>query len=121
MQEDTGDGDTADGDKNDVEAVLSQIKAHPGNVSLNSLLDEITKLKQVGAVDIPADAFTWTWRGRRRSFWRGRAMAGRRDTRRHGRQQRDTGPSHTPDGFTPWTDSHPPRPVRYWARVLGCR
>jgi hypothetical protein len=55
--EDTGDGDTADGDEDDVEAVLSQIKAHPGNVSLNSLLDEITKLKQVGVVDIPADAF----------------------------------------------------------------
>nr|WTA00855.1 DUF4158 domain-containing protein [Streptomyces sp. NBC_00857] len=73
--EDTGDADTADADEDSIEAVLSQIKAHPGNVSLNSLLDEITKLKQVGAVDIPADAFTWTWRGRRRSFWRGRAMA----------------------------------------------
>ncbi|WP_371572352.1 DUF4158 domain-containing protein [Streptomyces sp. NBC_01314] len=32
-------------DEDDVESVLSDIKAHPGNVSLNSLLDEIKKLK----------------------------------------------------------------------------
>ena len=41
----------------DVEAVLSDIKSHPGNVSLNSLLDEINKLKQVRAVNVPAKAF----------------------------------------------------------------
>lgn len=41
----------------DVEAVLSQIKAHPGNVSLNSLLDENAELKQVRALAVPADAF----------------------------------------------------------------
>ncbi|MFB7014144.1 MULTISPECIES: DUF4158 domain-containing protein [unclassified Streptomyces] len=45
-------------DEDDVESVLSDIKAHPGNVSLNSLLDEIKKLKQVRAVSIPAKAFT---------------------------------------------------------------
>ncbi|MFJ9033498.1 DUF4158 domain-containing protein [Streptomyces sp. NPDC102274] len=51
------DGDGADEDE-DVESVLSDIKSHPGNVSLNSLLDEISKLKQVRAVSIPAKAFT---------------------------------------------------------------
>ncbi|MEU7033060.1 DUF4158 domain-containing protein [Streptomyces sp. NPDC046237] len=49
------DGDGAD---EDLESVLSDIKSHPGNVSLNSLLDEISKLKQVRAVSIPAKAFT---------------------------------------------------------------
>lgn len=49
------DGDGADEDE-DVESVLSDIKSHPGNVSLNSLLDEISKLKQVRAVSIPAKA-----------------------------------------------------------------
>lgn len=38
-------GDTSQDDENDVESVLADIKAHPGNVSLNSLLDEIFKLK----------------------------------------------------------------------------
>ncbi|MEU7177897.1 MULTISPECIES: Tn3 family transposase [Streptomyces] len=47
--------DTADED--DVESVLADIKAHPGNVSLNSLLDEISKLGQVRAVGVPAKAF----------------------------------------------------------------
>ncbi|MBB2741286.1 UNVERIFIED_ORG: hypothetical protein FHR35_001106 [Microbispora rosea subsp. rosea] len=37
--------------------MLSQIKAHPGNVSLNSLLDEISKLKQVRALAVPDSAF----------------------------------------------------------------
>ncbi|UQA91477.1 hypothetical protein [Streptomyces halobius] len=46
-----------DDEAEDIEAVLSQIKAHPGNVSLNSLLDEISKLKQVRALAVPADAF----------------------------------------------------------------
>lgn len=49
------DGDGAD---EDLESVLSDIKSHPGNVSLNSLLDEISKLKQVRAVSTPAKAFT---------------------------------------------------------------
>lgn len=49
------DGDGAD---EDLESVLSDIKSHPGNVSLNSLLDEISKLKQVRAVSIPVKAFT---------------------------------------------------------------
>ena len=49
------DGDGAD---EELESVLSDIKSHPGNVSLNSLLDEISKLKQVRAVSIPAKAFT---------------------------------------------------------------
>ena len=44
-------------DDEDAEAVLAQIKAHPGNVSLNSLLEEIAKLKQVRALAVPADAF----------------------------------------------------------------
>ncbi|MFE2638328.1 DUF4158 domain-containing protein [Streptomyces scopuliridis] len=53
------DGDGADDDEDeDVESVLSDIKSHPGNVSLNSLLDEISKLKQVRAVSIPDKAFT---------------------------------------------------------------
>lgn len=47
--------DTADED--DTESVLADIKAHPGNVSLNSLLDEISKLGQVRAVSVPAKAF----------------------------------------------------------------
>jgi hypothetical protein len=43
----TGDGPaqddaTAQDDEDDVESVLADIKAHPGNVSLNSLLDEIS-------------------------------------------------------------------------------
>ncbi|MDJ0466079.1 Tn3 family transposase [Streptomyces sp. H27-C3] len=67
-------GDTADGEEADGEAVLSQIKAHPGNVSLNSLLEEITKLKQVGAVDVPADAFTGIG-VRVVNAWRARASA----------------------------------------------
>ncbi|MBA8948288.1 hypothetical protein ACWDY7_33250, partial [Streptomyces calvus] len=57
----TGDGPaqsdaTAQDDEDDVESVLSDIKAHPGNVSLNSLLDEISKLKQVRTVGIPEKA-----------------------------------------------------------------
>lgn len=54
-----GDQDDEPGDEEaeDIEAVLSQIKAHPGNVSLNSLLDEIAKPKQVRALSVPADAF----------------------------------------------------------------
>ncbi|MGW8700163.1 DUF4158 domain-containing protein [Streptomyces eurythermus] len=51
-----GDGDTAE-DEDDVESVLADIKAHPGNVSLNSLLDEISKLKQVRAVGVPEKVF----------------------------------------------------------------
>ncbi|MFE0201596.1 DUF4158 domain-containing protein, partial [[Kitasatospora] papulosa] len=59
----TGDGPaqsdaTTQDDEDDVESVLSDIKAHPGNVSLNSLLDEISKLKQVRAVGIPEKVFT---------------------------------------------------------------
>ncbi|MFI9320154.1 hypothetical protein ACIGXI_10280 [Kitasatospora aureofaciens] len=34
--------DGSDQDEDDIEAVLSQIKAPPGNVSLNSLLEEIS-------------------------------------------------------------------------------
>lgn len=52
-----GEGDGSD-DEDDVESVLSDIKSHPGNVSLNSLLDEVKKLKQVRAVGVPAKAFT---------------------------------------------------------------
>jgi hypothetical protein len=52
----TVDGDGAE-DEDDVESVFSDIKAHPGNVSLNSLLDEISKLKQVRAVGVPASVF----------------------------------------------------------------
>ncbi|MFE2471196.1 DUF4158 domain-containing protein [Streptomyces mirabilis] len=52
------DGDASEEDEDDVESVLADIKAHPGNVSLNSLLDEIKKLKQVRAVGVPAKAFT---------------------------------------------------------------
>ncbi|MEV5441281.1 Tn3 family transposase [Streptomyces sp. NPDC052644] len=52
------DGDTAEDDEDDVESVLADIKARPGNVSLNSLLDEISKLKQVRAVGVPEKAFT---------------------------------------------------------------
>ncbi|GAB2775093.1 hypothetical protein GCM10027073_04770 [Streptomyces chlorus] len=52
------DGDSAEEDEDDIESVLADIKAHPGNVSLNSLLDEISKLKQVRAVGVPAKAFT---------------------------------------------------------------
>ncbi|MFI7344042.1 DUF4158 domain-containing protein [Streptomyces sp. NPDC050085] len=52
-----GDGGGSD-DEDDVESVLADVKSHPGNVSLNSLLDEISKLKQVRAVGIPAKAFT---------------------------------------------------------------
>ncbi|MDI9886360.1 hypothetical protein QMZ92_18750 [Streptomyces sp. HNM0645] len=59
---DPGDSATVDGDdtadEDDVESVLADIKAHPGNVSLNSLLDEISKLGQVRAVGVPAKAFT---------------------------------------------------------------
>ncbi|WP_205314809.1 hypothetical protein [Nonomuraea lactucae] len=59
----TGDGPaqedaTAQDDEDDVESVLADIKAHPGNVSLNSLLEEISKLKQVRAVGIPEKVFT---------------------------------------------------------------
>ncbi|GAA2440897.1 hypothetical protein GCM10010191_66280 [Actinomadura vinacea] len=56
-------GDTAaeddgtDQDEDFVESVLADIKAHPGNVSLNSPLDEISKLKQVRAVGVPEKAF----------------------------------------------------------------
>lgn len=53
-----GDGDSATDDEDDVESVLSDIKSHPGNVSLNSLLDEISKLKQVRAVGVPEKVFT---------------------------------------------------------------
>ncbi|MFE7815679.1 DUF4158 domain-containing protein [Streptomyces sp. NPDC057433] len=52
------DDDTAQDDEDDVESALADIKAHPGNVSLNSLLDEISKLGQVRAVGVPAKAFT---------------------------------------------------------------
>ncbi|WP_055597804.1 Tn3 family transposase [Streptomyces hirsutus] len=52
------DGDTAEDDEDEVESVLADIKAHPGNVSLNSLLDEISKLGQVRAVGVPEKAFT---------------------------------------------------------------
>ncbi|MEV6593978.1 DUF4158 domain-containing protein [Streptomyces acidicola] len=52
------DGDTAQDDEEEVESVLADIKAHPGNVSLNTLLDEISKLKQVRAVGVPDKAFT---------------------------------------------------------------
>lgn len=52
------DGDASEEDEDEVESVLADIKAHPGNVSLNSLLDEIKKLKQVRAVGVPAKAFT---------------------------------------------------------------
>lgn len=56
-----GDGAGVDGDRedadDDVESVLSDIKAHPGNVSLNSLLDEISKLGQVRAVGVPTKVF----------------------------------------------------------------
>jgi hypothetical protein len=63
-----------DSEDDDVEAVLSQIKAHPGNVSLNSLLDEISKLKQARALAIPADAFTRTG-PQVTGAWRARAAA----------------------------------------------
>nr|WP_272924376.1 DUF4158 domain-containing protein [Streptomyces sp. SID8381] len=56
-QADTADQDDQD-DEEDVESVLADIKAHPGNVSLNTLLDEISKLKQVRAVGVPDKAFT---------------------------------------------------------------
>jgi hypothetical protein len=46
------DSDSAEEDEDDIESVLADIKAHPGNVSLNSLLDEISKLKQVRAVGV---------------------------------------------------------------------
>ncbi|MGW8885964.1 hypothetical protein [Streptomyces sp. NPDC055749] len=36
-----------------MESVLADIKAQPGNVSFNSLLDEISKLKQGRAVGFP--------------------------------------------------------------------
>lgn len=53
------DGDTgSDDEDDDVESVLADIKAHPGNVSLNSLLDEISKLKQVRAVGVTEKVFT---------------------------------------------------------------
>ncbi|MFE7245780.1 DUF4158 domain-containing protein [Streptomyces sp. NPDC057580] len=52
------DGDASEEDEDEVESVLSEIKAHPGNVSLNSVLDEVSKLKQVRAVGVPAKAFT---------------------------------------------------------------
>ncbi|MCX4734526.1 DUF4158 domain-containing protein [Streptomyces sp. NBC_01363] len=63
------DDEPGDEEAEDIEAVLSQIKAHPGNVSLNSLLDEIAKLQQVRALAVPADAFARRchvggWRGR---------------------------------------------------------
>lgn len=62
--DDTDPGDSADvdgddtADEDDVESVLADIKAHPGNVSLNSLLDEISKPGQVRVVGVPAKAFT---------------------------------------------------------------
>ncbi|MCX4649567.1 MULTISPECIES: hypothetical protein [unclassified Streptomyces] len=37
--------------------MLSDIKSHPGNVSLNSLLDEISQLKQVRAIGVPEKVF----------------------------------------------------------------
>lgn len=46
-------------DEDEVESVLSDIKAYPGNVGLNTLLVEISKLKQVrAAVGIPEKVFT---------------------------------------------------------------
>lgn len=51
-----GDG-TGEEDEDDIETVLSDINSHPGNVSLNSLLDEIKKLKQVRAVGVPEKVF----------------------------------------------------------------
>jgi hypothetical protein len=56
--EQAADQESEDDAEEDVETVLSDIKSHPGNVSLNSLLDEIKKLKQVRAVGIPASVFT---------------------------------------------------------------
>ncbi|MFJ2722586.1 DUF4158 domain-containing protein [Streptomyces sp. NPDC087437] len=53
-----GDDDTAEDDEDDdVDSVLADIKSHPGNVSLNSLPDEISKLDQVRAVGIPEKVF----------------------------------------------------------------
>lgn len=49
--------DTEEDAEEDVESVLGQIKAHPGNVSLSTLLDEESKLREVRAVGVPADAF----------------------------------------------------------------
>jgi hypothetical protein len=43
--------------EDEVESVLSDIKAHPGNVSLDSVLDEISKLGQVRAVGVPEKVF----------------------------------------------------------------
>ena len=54
----TGDNTAEDDEDDAVESVLADIKSHPGNVSLNSLLDEISKLKQVRAVGIPEKVFT---------------------------------------------------------------
>ncbi|MEU1164671.1 DUF4158 domain-containing protein, partial [Streptomyces sp. NPDC005921] len=68
------DGDTAQDDEEDVESVLADIKAHPGNVSLNSLLDEISKLKQVRAVGVPEKVFTGIG-VRVINAWRARASA----------------------------------------------
>ncbi|MEU8546243.1 hypothetical protein AB0C81_04405 [Streptomyces roseoverticillatus] len=51
------DGDAAQDDEDKAESVLSDIKAHPGNVSLNSLLDEMSKLGQVRAVGVPEKVF----------------------------------------------------------------
>ncbi|MBH1934109.1 DUF4158 domain-containing protein [Streptomyces sp. AV19] len=64
-----------DQDEDDpVEAVLAQIKAHPGNVSLASLLDEIAKLLQVRAVAVPEKAFAGIG-VQVVSAWRARASA----------------------------------------------
>ncbi|CAM5561933.1 DUF4158 domain-containing protein (plasmid) [Streptomyces viridifaciens] len=73
-EEPAGEGGDGDQDEDDIEAVLSQIKAHPGNVSLNSLLEEISKLKQVRAVGVPAKAFTGIG-VQVISAWRARASA----------------------------------------------
>ncbi|MFI1035206.1 DUF4158 domain-containing protein [Streptomyces sp. NPDC020951] len=58
----TGDGPaqadaTAQDDEDDVGSVLADVEALPGSVSLNSLLDEISRLKQVRAAGVPEKAF----------------------------------------------------------------
>ncbi|GAA2274293.1 hypothetical protein GCM10010430_70360 [Kitasatospora cystarginea] len=73
-EEPAGEGGDSDQDEDDIEAVPSQIKAHPCNDSLNSLLEEISKLKQVRAVGVPAKAFTGIG-VQVVSAWRARASA----------------------------------------------
>lgn len=75
----TGDGPaqgevSAEGHEDDVESVLADLKSHPGNVSLNSLLEEISKLRQVRAVGIPEKVFAGIG-VQVISAWRARASA----------------------------------------------